>query len=287
MSLLTARPAGARLPRLTNAMRGFARGWNRIGSQIAFYVKAVGLIRTAATHYKLETLRVIAQMSLGTGMLFAIGGTVVIVAFLVASIGANAALFGHAALGHIGIDALGGFFSAYFSTRVATPLITNVALVATIGAGSTAQLGAMRIAEEIDAIEAMGIRPIAYLASTRVLSGVLVTIPLFCVSGEVAYVVYRLIYMVGFEQPSGAFLHYFYTYLKPTDIMWALLQSVGTAFLVMLVHTYYGFTASGGPAGVGEAVGRAVRASLIITMVATLVIGLAVYGASGDFDLSG
>lgn len=284
---MSVKPAGQYLPRLTAALQTFANGWNQLGTQIAFNVKTVQLVREALVRYKLEILRVIAQMSLGTGMLAVIGGTVVIVTFLVASVGANAALFGHAALGHVGVDALGGFFSAYVSTRVASPLITNIALVATIGAGATAQLGAMRIAEEIDALEAMSIRPIAYLASTRVISGVIVAIPLFCLSAESAYLVFDLIYTIGFSQPNGAFSHYFYTYLKPSDILWAMLQAVGTAFLIMLVHTYYGFNASGGPAGVGEAVGRAVRAGLVVAMVSTLVIGMAVYGASGDFNLSG
>jgi phospholipid/cholesterol/gamma-HCH transport system permease protein len=100
-------------------------------------------------------------------------------------------------------------------------------------------------------------------------------------------VVFHFLYIVVFHQPDGAFGHYFYSYLKPTDILWALLQAVATAFLIMLVHTYYGFNASGGPAGVGEAVGRAVRAALVVAMVSTLMIGMAVYGASGDFNLSG
>jgi phospholipid/cholesterol/gamma-HCH transport system permease protein len=56
---------------------------------------------------------------------------------------------------------------------------------------------------------------------------------------------------------------------------------------VMVIHTYYGFTALGGPAGVGEAVGRAVRASLIVVVFVTLVISLSVYGQSGNFNLSG
>jgi phospholipid/cholesterol/gamma-HCH transport system permease protein len=57
--------------------------------------------------------------------------------------------------------------------------------------------------------------------------------------------------------------------------------------VVMLVHTYYGYTATGGPAGVGEAVGRAVRTSLIAAAFVSVIITLSVYGQSGNFDLSG
>jgi phospholipid/cholesterol/gamma-HCH transport system permease protein len=54
-----------------------------------------------------------------------------------------------------------------------------------------------------------------------------------------------------------------------------------------LVHTYYGFNANGGPAGVGEAVGRAVRASMITASVAVLFVSLAIYGQTGHFNLAG
>ena len=81
----------------------------------------------------------------------------------------------------IGVEALTGFASAFFNVRLIAPATTAVALSATIGAGATAQLGAMRINEEIDALEVMGIRSVAYLASTRVVAGLLVVIPLYCV----------------------------------------------------------------------------------------------------------
>jgi phospholipid/cholesterol/gamma-HCH transport system permease protein len=59
------------------------------------------------------------------------------------------------------------------------------------------------------------------------------------------------------------------------------------ALVIMLVHTYYGFTASGGPAGVGEAVGRSVRTSLIAAVFVVLFLALAIYGQSGNFNLAG
>ena len=172
---------------MTSALKDFVHGWNRLGSQTAFYVKAVGQIRHALTFYKLEMLRVVASMSLGVGALVVIGGSVVIIMTLVGSVATASGLLGHEQLAHVGVDALGGFFSAYFLTRIAFPLIADVGLAATIGAAATAQIGAMRIAEEIDALEVMGIRTIAYLVSTRVVAAVLVAIPLFCVGAEAGY----------------------------------------------------------------------------------------------------
>ena len=81
--------------------------------------------------------------------------------------------------------------------------------------------------------------------------------------------------------------HYFNTFLNPTDLMWSFLQAESMALVVMLIHTYYGYTASGGPAGVGLAVGRAVRASLVAAVFVTLFVSLAIYGRSGNFHLSG
>ena len=138
-----------------------------------------------------------------------------------------------------------------------------MALAATIGAGATAQLGAMRINEEIDALEVIGIRSVSYLAATRVIAGVVVVIPLYCIAVMMAFFAARLGTVVIYGQGAGVYDHYFNTFLNPMDLVYSFLQAISMAIVVMLVHTYYGFNASGGPAGVGEAVGRAVRTSLI------------------------
>ena len=92
---------------------------------------------------------------------------------------------------------------------------------------------------------------------------------------------------VIYGQSTGVYDHYFRTFLNPIDLFWSLIQCVALAVVIMLVHTYYGFTARGGPAGVGEAVGRAVRTSLIVSAFVLVMISLAVYGQSGNFNLAG
>lgn len=280
-------PATRRLPKLTNTVQGFISGWNRLGSQTAFNVRVMGLTGEAITRHKVETLRLIATMSLGVGALAIIGGTVVIVATLTMSVGSFIAIQGHRSFHDVGIDALNGFFSAFINTRLSAPLTTDFGLAATIGAGATAQLGAMRINEEIDALEVMGVRTIAYLASTRVVAGVVVAIPLWALATVAGFVATRTLAVLTYDQPAGVFDHYFRTYLQPTDLVWSLIQVVIAAIVIMLVHTYYGFNASGGPAGVGDAVGRAVRASMVVAVAVTLAGTLAIYGASGNFHLSG
>ncbi|WP_396892852.1 ABC transporter permease [[Mycobacterium] wendilense] len=241
----------------------------------------------ALVHYKAEIVRLIAIMGLGTGALAVIGGTVAIVGFLTLTTGALVAVQGYNQFAEIGVEALTGFTSAYFNVRLVSPLTAGIGLAATIGAGATAQLGAMRINEEIDALEVMGIRSIAYLASSRVIAGVVVVVPLYCVAVLMSFFAARSGTTVIYGQSSGVYDHYFNTFLNETDLIWSFLQAVIIGIAIMLVHTYYGFTASGGPAGVGEAVGRAVRTSLVAAAVITMFVSLALYGQSGDFHFSG
>ncbi|MGB9308824.1 MAG: ABC transporter permease [Mycobacterium sp.] len=273
--------------RLAHRLRPLVVGWNRLGEQTAFYIRGIGSIRDALIYYRTETIRVIAQMSLGAGALALIGGTVVIVAFLMSNIGFLVAIVGYSQLSNIGVEALAGFFSAYIGPRLAAPLVTSVGLAATIGAGATAQIGAMRINEEIDALEVMGVRAIAYLVSTRVLGGLVLAIPLCCVALLATFLSTKFLIGFSYHQSGGVYSHYFNSFLRPTDVLWALVQVSLQALAIMLVHTYYGFNASGGPAGVGEATGRAVRASLVVSTIVTIAAGLALYGRGGDFHLSG
>jgi len=272
--------------RTWRAIRRVGDGWNRLGEQTQFYAKTIGSTGDALVNYRVELLRAIAQMSLGTGALILIGGSVVIVGLL-ALIGATiTGQQGFATLQGVGIEALLGFLGSYLNVRIVAPLQATVALSATIGAGATAQLGAMRINEEIDALEVIGVRSVAYLASSRVLAGVVVVIPLYCVAVLMAFLGIRMV--ASFESlSSGVYDHYFRTFLNPAELVWSLLIVIMTGTVVMLIHTYYGYNATGGPAGVGEAVGRAVRTSMVIAAIEIIFISLAVYGQSGNFNLAG
>lgn len=284
--MTSAVPSGVH-PGFDGALAKWTAGLTRIGTQAQFYFRTLVAVRDALIHYKAETVRLIAQMSLGTGALAIIGGTVVIVGFLTLSTGALVAVQGYNQFANVGVEALTGFASAFFNVRLIAPVIAGIAMAATIGAGATAQIGAMRINEEIDALEVMGVRSVAYLASNRVVAGVIVVIPLYSVAMITAFLAARFGTTVIYGQSSGVYDHYFNTFLNPTDIIWSFFQAISMAAVIMLVHTYYGYTASGGPAGVGEAVGRAVRTSMISAVFVVLFLSLAIYGQSGHFHLSG
>lgn len=277
----------SRYPRTVRRVRRFSNSLDSVGKHAVFYAQTIGSIPRALVHYRTETIRLIAEISMGTGALAVIGGTVVIVGFLTLFTGGTIAVQGYSSLGNIGVEALTGFFAAFINVRIAAPVISGIGLAATIGAGSTAQLGAMRVAEEIDALESMAIRPVPYLVGTRVLAGMIAIVPLYALAVICSFMASRFATVVIYGQSAGIYDHYFSTFLIPSDILWSFAQAIFMALAVMMIHTYYGYNAAGGPVGVGIAVGNAVRASLVAVVSVTLLISLAIYGTSGNFHLSG
>jgi phospholipid/cholesterol/gamma-HCH transport system permease protein len=275
-----------RFARVSRAMDNLTAEWNRVGQQTRFYFKTLGAIPDVLINYRTELFRLIAQMGMGSGALAVIGGTVVIIGFMTMTTGSIVATQGYTEFRSVAIEALTGFASAFFIPRLIIPGTAQVTLTATIGAASTAQMGAMRINEEIDALEVIGIRSVSYLAATRVLAGTVVVFPLYAVGMTTGFFAARFGTTVAYGQEPGVFDHYFNTFLNPTDLIWSFVQTVVQVVVVMLICTYYGFTASGGPAGVGEAVGRAVRASMVVGASVLMIVTLAIYGHNANFHLA-
>jgi phospholipid/cholesterol/gamma-HCH transport system permease protein len=257
-----------------------------IGDQIERYGKAYGWFYRALLHYKREVFRQVSAVSFGRGALAMVGGTAVIVAVLTGLAGVEVSLDGYSQLANIGVEALTGFVSAYINTRIAAPLIAAIALISTVGSGFTAELGAMRISEEIDALEAMAIPSIPFLITTRIIAGFIAVTPLYAIALISSYTLSRIAITFVFHQSVGAYDHYFSTFLVPTDILYSFIEVLLMSVVIMSVHCYYGYRAKGGPAGVGEAVGRAVRFSLIAVMFVALASSLVLYGHSNTLHLA-
>ncbi|OLP02326.1 ABC transporter permease [Mycolicibacterium porcinum] len=274
-------------PRVTRQFNKPVSTLSRIGDHTLFYLKALAGTPHAAMHYRKELVRLIAEISMGAGTLAMIGGTVVIVGFLTLATGGVLAIQGYSSLGNIGIEALTGFLAAFINVRIAAPVVAGIGLAATFGAGVTAQLGAMRINEEIDALESMAIRPVEYLVSTRIVAGMIAITPLYAIAVILSFLASQFTTVVLLGQSGGLYDHYFNTFLNPIDLLWSFLQAVLMAITILLIHTYFGYFASGGPSGVGVAVGNAVRTSLIVVVSVTLLVSLSVYGSNGNFNLSG
>ncbi|MEV1295942.1 ABC transporter permease [Pseudonocardia sp. NPDC049635] len=258
-----------------------------LGRQGLFYGRVLGLVPATVRRYRREIIRLVAELGMGVGALALIGGSAAIVGSITFFAGAVAAAQGFESSNSIGVGSLSPLLAAYFTARLSTPLLAGVALAVTIGAATTSQIGAMRISEEIDALEVMSVPPMRYLVTTRVVAGLVVITPLYIFASLAGFLADYLILVFFYDTGAGNFSHYFFLYLTPLDIVFAYVQVVAMVVVVMLVHTYYGFHASGGPAGVGECVGRSVRTSMSAVMLVNLLVAMALYANFDTFNLAG
>src|ERR1700692_849165 len=224
----TAAVVRARFPRTVAGVNHYAggtiRGLNKAGHLTRFSIIGAWSIGWALRRYRRETLRLIAQMGMGPGAMAVVGGTAAIVGFVTLSGGSLIAIQGFASLGNIGVEAFTGFFAALINVRIAAPVVTGIAMAATVGAGATAELGAMRISEEIDALEVMGIKSISYLVSTRIMAGLVVIVPLYAAAMIMSFLSGQVTTTLFYGQSTGTYEHYFSTFLRPEDVFWAFMD---------------------------------------------------------------
>ncbi|WP_241386435.1 MlaE family ABC transporter permease [Rhodococcus sp. CH91] len=269
------------------AMRAPLNVLDRAGDQMSFYARAVAWTPRTLTHYRKEVLRLLAEVTFGSGALAVIGGTIGVIAMMSGFTGVVVGLQGYAALEQLGSSVLTGFLSAYVNTRELAPIVAALALSATVGCGFTAQLGAMRISEEIDALEVMAVPSLPFLVTSRMIAGFVAVIPLYIIGLLAAYLATRTISTLFNGQSSGSYDHYFYLFLPPEDVLYSFGKVLVFAFVVILIHCYYGFHASGGPAGVGVAVGRAVRTAIVTIAILDFFLSLAIWGTTTTVRVAG
>lgn len=260
---------------------------DKAGEQMSFYARAIGWVPRTLIHYKKEVLRLLAEVTFGSGALAVIGGTIGVIVMLSGATGVVVGLQGYAALEQLGSSVLTGFLSAYVNTREIAPIVAGLALSATVGAGFTAQLGAMRISEEIDALEVMAVPSVPFLVTTRMIAGFVAVIPLYIVGLLASYIASRGISTIFNGQSGGSYDHYFNLFLPPEDVLYSFLKVLIFAFVLIMIHCYYGFHASGGPAGVGVAVGRAVRTAIVTIAVLDFFLSLAIWGTTTTVRVAG
>jgi phospholipid/cholesterol/gamma-HCH transport system permease protein len=258
-----------------------------LGDQLSFYLRALAWIPRTLRRYMRETMRILAEVSFGSGALAVIGGTIGVMVGMTVFTGTVVGLQGYAALDQIGTAAFSGFASAYINTREVAPLVAGLALSATVGAGFTAQLGAMRISEEIDALEVMGVPSLPFLVTTRIIAGFVAVIPLYIIGLLSSYLASRMIVVYFYGQSAGTYDHYFNLFLPPQDVFWSFGKVLIFAVVIILVHCYYGYRASGGPAGVGVAVGRSVRTTIVTAALLNFFIGFAIWGTNVTVRIGG
>ncbi|MFD4458405.1 MlaE family ABC transporter permease [Nocardia sp. NPDC058480] len=259
----------------------------RLGHQVFFFLRSVGSIPLAFKQYPKEIWRLLSDVSWGNGNIVVGGGTIGVILIISAFGGMLVAIQGHTSLNLLGLSPLTGAISAFATTREIGPLLAALAFATQAGCRFTAQLGAMRISEEIDALESIAIRPLPYLVSTRMMAAVMAIVPLYCLGLAMAYLSCSVTVQLIGGTASGTYSHYFYQFLVPVDVLYSLLKAIIFVMITTFIQCYYGFFASGGPEGVGVAAGRAIKMCIILVVFADLVMTLAIWGIDPGIRISG
>ncbi len=261
--------------------------FRQAGQWATFVAQTIWLLPTTLRKYRRETARVMNNLAWGRGSIIVDGGVISVLLILGVTVGGIVAIEAFATLDLIGLGALTGIIGGWGNVREMAPLVAGVAFAAQAGCRMTAEIGSMRIAEEIDATEAMGLRAIPYVVGTRVVGGLMCIIPGFVMTLALSFFTVNLIVQNLYNQPVGTYNHYFVEFLTPQDIAFSVLKATIYCTAVTLIHCYYGFFASGGPVGVGQASGRAIRASLVTIMVLDLTTTIMMWGLRPEFVFKG
>nr|WP_245713667.1 ABC transporter permease [Nocardia vaccinii] len=259
----------------------------RFGHMGFFLLRALASVPIVSRSYRKEFFRLVSMVTWGNGSIIVGGGTAGIVVILGACTGALVGIEGYSALKLLGIGPATGLVSATASTRELAPIMASIAFAAQAGCRFTAQLGAMRIAEEIDAMEALGIRSIAYLVTTRLMASITAVIPLYVVCLAANYIAVKFAIGIAGSQSPGTYEHYFRMVLSVSDVVYSLLKAIIFVMITTTIQCYFGYYSAGGPEGVGVAAGRAMRASITVMVFVNLLMTLAIWGFDAGARLSG
>lgn len=259
----------------------------QIGDFGSFVLRALAGTRIAVSRYPRVVVSQLNEIVWGRGAIVVGGGTVVITIMLSVSGGAALGIEGHMGLALVGLAPFQGSLSAIANTRELVPLLAALALGTQIGCRFTAEIGAMRINEEVDAMEVMAIDPMHYLVATRLVAISLAVLPLYLISLIGSYVTSYLTVILLYDTSAGQYGHYFALLIQERDVWYSVIKIVVFAVTLGLVHTWYGMRVSGGPASVGEATGRAIRASIVGVVVLDMLMTLIMWGGNAGFRLSG
>jgi phospholipid/cholesterol/gamma-HCH transport system permease protein len=265
---------------------GVVNALGLLGAHLGFYARALAAIPFALRRRD-EIFRHVSDITIGAGALIAGAGTAGVIFFMAFFTGTQVGLEGFKGLQLIGAEAFTGVVSAFANTREITPIIAGITLAAQVGAGFTAELGAMRISEEVDALEVMAVRPIPFLVSSRIVAALIAVMPLYLISLFSSYIATRFMVVNYLGLSGGTYTHYFTLFLPAADVIYSLAKVLIFAVLVVLIHCYYGYNASGGPAGVGVAVGRAIRTSIVVVLVVNLALSSVFWGAGETVRIAG
>lgn len=274
----------AMLPGAPSAANRFVQA---AGRWAVFVGQTLWFLPLTVRHYRRQVWQAMNGLAWGRGSILVDGGVLSVLLIMGAAVGASVAIEAFSILNLMGFGALSGIVGGVANVREMAPLVTGIAFAIQGGTRMTAEIGSMRISEEIDTTEAMGLRPIPFVVGARLLGALLCMIPGYFVVLITSFFVAGTVIEKFRNQPGGTYNHYFVQFLSPVDIGFSLTKAVVFCTLATLIHCYFGYFATGGPVGVGEACGRAVRASLVTVVVVNFSLTVGIWGVQPEFVFRG
>jgi phospholipid/cholesterol/gamma-HCH transport system permease protein len=242
--------------------------------------------RTMGLVYSGRVLRFFGESLRQAGIL--ILGSALVIWGLVFITGLECGVEGAYLLRAQGAPAYAGVFSAWCDLREIIPYGFGYMMAAKVGTGIVAELGSMRISDEIDALEVMGVPPVTFLAATRLLAAWIALPFIYMVAVAVSYFASYLVVVnqIG-DTSSGGYLLIFWMFQNPPDLLFSLIKGMVMATVIVLVGCYYGYTASGGPVGVGAATAKSMALNIVLVHIIGMVGTLVFWGANPRAPIGG
>jgi phospholipid/cholesterol/gamma-HCH transport system permease protein len=253
------------------------RGWSRTLGEIVQFAFVTVIQIPQSLRYMREVWWYAAFI--------AIGSTPVALVLTTAT-GAECSVEAYYSLSQIGALTLTGVFNAICDTREITPLFFGFAIGAKVGCGLVAELGTMRVNEEIDALEIMSIPTRVYLVSVRMLACLIVLPFMYLLSLAVSYLGSYLVQHFQIRQVSdGVYFDYFWRFLNTQDLIFSMTKAVVFAILIVSVAVYYGYNVTGGAVGIGRAVAKTMATALVMVVVVNAVLTQIFWGNNPNLPI--
>jgi phospholipid/cholesterol/gamma-HCH transport system permease protein len=188
----------------------------------------------------------------------------------------------------VGAPSNAGTFAAWCDLREVIPYAFGYMMAAKVGTGIVAEIGAMRISDEVDALEVMGVNPMIFLCATRLLAA-WITLPFIYLAGIGVgfFGSYLAVVEQVAEVSAGGYFLIFWMFQNPPDLLFSVIKGMFMATAIVLVGCYYGYTASGGPVGVGTATAKSMVLNIVLVHIIGMMGTLIFWGANPRAPVGG
>ncbi|MEV7379586.1 ABC transporter permease [Streptomyces lydicus] len=243
-----------------------------IGKIAWFGVRVVADVPLTIRFYLSEVLRQAAIL---------IRSSSLIIWFMMFAIGSEVGLQGHYLLDQVGASGYVGIFTSIGDLKAVSGSMWGWILAAKVGCGYVAEMGSMRISDEVDALEVMGVHSRAYLAGSRLVAMWISAPFMFVVGIGSEYIGSRLIAQGMLKSTSpGGYANIFWSFQTPLDLLYAVIWAQLLGTLVVIVGCFYGYTASGGPVDVGRSTAKSMMVNMILVSALAAILYQLFFGTN-------